>query len=295
MRIGIDLGGTKCDVVVLDAHDQVIFSERVKTEKATYEAVLSTIFSLLKIVNAAGFIDSKIGICFPGVILQRNGIVYNSNIESLNGRNFILDLECMLAVNIFYDNDANCFALSELKKGALMDCSTGLAITLGTGVGFGLVMDGKVHHGTYGAAGEWSHVPLPNYVRLMQDPRECYCGEVGCVEMYLSGIGWELTQKRCSEDGSAIGVGTKEGLSECIGRQSAETYARDLISVVTALALIIDPERIVIGGGVANIGILRTAIMKALPWNGKYKRNTPLLFSGYGMSGARGAALLLKS
>jgi fructokinase len=224
-RIGIDLGGTKTEVIALESGREV-FRKRVPTPRGDYQATLQVIKDL---VDDAG--EGTVGIGIPGTLSRVTGLVKNANSTWLIGKPLKQDLEHALRREVKIENDANCFALSEAVDGAGKGASVVFGVILGTGVGGGIVVDGKVLVGPNGIAGEWGHNPLPFPGNEDFPLRACYCGRTGCIETYLCGPALE-------RDGELAVY--------------AERLARSLATVINVL----DPDVVVLGGGVSNVNDL---------------------------------------
>ncbi len=224
-RIGVDLGGTKIEAIALEGSREV-FRKRIATPRGDYAATLVAIRSL---VDEAG--EGTLGIGIPGTLSRVTGLVKNANSTWLNGKPLKQDLERILGRQTRVENDANCFALSEAVDGAGKGAGVVFGVILGTGVGGGIAVHGKVLVGPNGIAGEWGHNPLPSPQREDLPLRGCYCGRAGCIETYLGGPALE-------RDG---GLALYE-----------ERLARSLATVVNLL----DPDVVVLGGGVSNVASL---------------------------------------
>jgi predicted NBD/HSP70 family sugar kinase len=263
MRIGVDLGGTKIEAIALDGGREV-FRRRIATPRGDYAATLLAIRSL---VDEAG--EGSVGIGIPGALSRVTGLVKNANSTWLIGRPLKQDLEQILGREIRVENDANCFALSEALDGAGRGASVVFGVILGTGVGGGIVVDGKLLVGANAIAGEWGHNPLPSPTQADFPLRNCYCGRAGCIETYLCGPALE-------RDGDLA-------LYE-------ERLARSLATVVN----ILDPDVVVLGGGVSNIDHLYEAVPRL--WRRHIFSDqvaTRLARNAHGdSSGVRGAARL---
>jgi fructokinase len=229
MKIGVDLGGTKIEAIALEGTREV-FRKRVATPRGDYDATLSSIRNL---VEEAG--PGTVGIGIPGTLSRVTGRVKNANSTWLIGKPLKDDLEKSLNRPVRIENDANCFALSEAIDGAGQGASVVFGVILGTGVGGGIVVDGKVLVGPNAIAGEWGHNPLPSPQPADLPLRQCYCGRLGCIETYLCGPALE-------RDGD-LGL-------------YAERLARSLATVIN----ILDPHVVVLGGGVSNVQSLYTEI-----------------------------------
>jgi fructokinase len=248
-RMGVDLGGTKIEAIALGPEGREIFRKRVLTPRGDYEATLAAVVTL---VREAG--PGTLGVGIPGALSRVTGRVKNANSTWLIGRPLKEDLERALGRAVRIDNDANCFALSEAIDGAGKGARAVFGVILGTGVGGGIVIDGKVLVGRNAIAGEWGHNPLP-----LPGPRDfplpaCYCGRAGCIETYLSGPALEREHAALTgQTRSAKEIASLDG--EALGRY-VERLARALAGVINVL----DPDVIVLGGGLSNIERLYTDV-----------------------------------
>ena len=250
MQIGIDLGGTKTEGVVLDTQGKILQRIRSETPQAQgYEAVLQNITNLVEALEAKQGEQCSIGIGTPGSISPQTGLMRNSNTVCLNGQPLKGDLEAALGREIRLANDANCFALSEAIDGAAKDQAVVFGIIIGTGTGGGVVVNQQVLYGAQGIAGEWGHNPLGD------EKRACYCGREDCVETYLSGAGllknYENLSNRKLENVQALltRVNQNEGDALKALAQYHQYFGRALAGVIN----ILDPDVIVLGGGLSNI------------------------------------------
>ncbi len=271
MRIGVDLGGTKIEAVVLSDSGQILARERVATPDGNapdgYEHMLQALAGLIADVEkSAGAKADRIGIGMPGSLSPKTGLVRNANSQWMNGRDFLADARRVLARPVRVANDANCFALSEATDGAGAGAHVVFGVIMGTGCGGGVVVDGKVIEGASGVGGEWGHNPLP-WMRPDEYPGErCWCGKLGCLEMWISGTGFEADYTRISgteRDGRDIAsrIPGKQGGSYLAFQNLADRLARALAMVIN----IIDPDVIVLGGGLSNIPELYPATEELLP------------------------------
>ena len=252
-RIGIDLGGTKIEIAALDDGGRIVERRRVPTPDGDYEGTLQAIAGLVTQTEAALGGQASVGIAAPGSISPASGLMRNSNSVCLNGRPFTRDLEARLGREIRIENDANCFALSEAVDGAGKGAGTVFGVILGTGVGGGIVINGRVLRGANAIGGEWGHNPLP-WPRAEELPgRRCYCGRLGCIETFLSGPGLSADHAAGGRvlAGEEIVSRALAGDAACIatlGRYE-ERLARGLAAVINLL----DPDVIVLGGGLSNV------------------------------------------
>ena len=271
-RIGIDLGGTKIELLALDETGAEVLRKRVPTPKAGYEATLHTIAALVREAEAALGASGSVGLGIPGSLSRATGLVKNANSTYLIGKPLKQDLENAIGREVRLANDANCVALSEAVDGAGAGAEVVFGVILGTGVGGGIVVRGEVLTGPNSIAGEWGHNPLPLPEGSDLPLRTCYCGRRGCIETYLSGPALE-------RDGGDVALGRYE-----------ERLARALAGVIN----ILDPDVIVLGGGVSKVDRLYRNVPTL--WQ-KYvfsdRVDTCLLPPKHGdASGVRGAAWL---
>jgi len=249
LHIGVDLGGTKIEALALDAAGREVFRKRVPAPQGDYAATLQAIAAL---VSEAG--DGTVGIGIPGALSQVTGLVKNANSTWLIGRPLKQDLEKALDRPVRLENDANCFALSEATDGAGKGAAVVFGVILGTGVGGGIVVNGKVLTGANAIAGEWGHnpLPLPRAEDLPLPP--CYCGRAGCIETYLSGPG--LARDHEARTGARLSP--EEIVS--LGDQSLERYVERLARALALVINVLDPEVIVLGGGMSKVAALYTEV-----------------------------------
>lgn len=264
MRLGIDLGGTKIEIIALDDDGTTLARERVSTPVGDYDGTIRAIGDLVRGVEGRLGRTGTIGIAMPGAFSARTGLVKNANSVVLNGKPLDRDIEAHLGRAVRMENDANCLALSEAVDGAAAGASVVFAVILGTGVGGGLVVDGKVVTGRNRIAGEWGHNPLP-----WPQPDElpgpaCYCGKTGCIETFLSGAGLArayaaLTQRTLAAHDIAAAA-TREADARATLATYQDRLARGLASVVN----IVDPDVIVLGGGLSNIDAIYEGLLERI-------------------------------
>jgi len=295
MRIGIDLGGTKIEGIVIDDQGIERHRLRVPTPRGEYLPILKAIAGLVGNLEAAQGQTGTLGIGIPGAISPATGLVKNANSVELIGHPLDRDLTELLGREVRVANDANCFALSEASDGAAAGASIVFGVIVGTGVGGGIVVDGHVLTGAHAIAGEWGHNPLP-WPRDDERPGQaCYCGRSGCNETFLSGPSLSRDHRQhTGQDLAASGIATD---ADAGAPQALATMARYEDRLARALAVVVnllDPDVIVLGGGVSNIQRLYREVPLLLP---KYvfsdKITTPIVKAKYGdSSGVRGAAWL---
>ena len=294
-RIGIDLGGTKIEAAALDAAGQARAGRRIATPKADYGGTIRAVADLVAALEAEIGARATVGVGIPGTIVAHTGLVKNANSTWLIGRPLQRDLETALGRPVRCANDANCFALSEAVDGAAAGCDVVFAVILGTGVGGGIVVGGRLLVGANAIAGEWGHNPLP-WPRPDELPGpRCYCGRMGCVETFLSGPGLAADHRRHGggdRDGPSIVAGAAAGDTACRATldRHAERLARGLASVINVL----DPDAIVLGGGLSALPHLYAQVpVLWRPYVFSDEVVTKLLPPTHGdASGVRGAAWL---
>ena len=294
MRCGIDVGGTKIETAVLSDSGEFLSRERTNTPK-NYTALLNSIDKSLRQASINTGFDGPIGICMPGSVSKETGLIQGANTTYLNGQNFQKDLQATLNRSVRLSNDANCFALSEAIEGAGKGASVVFGVIIGTGCGGGIVVNRHIIPGVNGIAGEWGHTPLPWPVENEFENHDCWCGKTGCLETYISGTALVKDYKRMTgleKDGKQIVLDCKNGdiFAEAVLQALEDRIARGLAMIIN----IIDPDIIILGGGLSNIERLYENIPRK--WAGyvfSNKINTRLLKPKYGdSSGVRGAALL---
>ena len=265
MRIGIDLGGTKIEAIALSPAGEEITRLRVTTPR-DYTASLDAIVALVGELERAAGGAGTVGVGIPGTVVPRTGLVKNANSTWLNGRPLERDLEGRLGRPVRVMNDANCFALSEATDGAAAGAQVVFGVILGTGVGGGIVVDGRCLSGTNLIAGEWGHNPLPWLTPDEQPGPPCYCGKRGCVEAWLSGPGFERDHAQLA--GVTLSGQEIVGAAARGDAAAAATLARyhDRLSrALASLINVLDPDVVVLGGGMSNIAGLPEAASALLP------------------------------
>ena len=266
MRIGIDLGGTKIEGIVLDAGGKVRARRRIPSPRGDYDDTLSAICGMVDHLETECGATCSIGIGMPGAISPASGLVKNANSTWLNGRPFGPDLEDRLGREVRLANDADCFALSEAKDGAGAGCRTVFGVIIGTGTGGGIVHDGRLLSGPNAIAGEWGHNPLPWPHEDERPGPPCYCGKQGCIETWTSGPGLAAAFER--ETGRAATAEEIAGAAQAGDPDAADAirrYADRLARALASVVNILDPDMVVLGGGMSNIGKLYTLLPELLP------------------------------
>jgi fructokinase len=294
-RLGVDLGGTKIEIIALDADGGGLLRRRIPTPKDGYEATLAAVCRLVEESERELGGRGTVGIGTPGSLSRATGLLRGSNSVCLNGRPIRRDLEALLRREVRITNDANCFALSEATDGAGQGAAVVHGVIVGTGVGSGVVVHGRVLDGANGIAGEWGHNPLP-WPRADERPgHACYCGRRGCIETWLSGPGIERDHLEATgerRDAKDIAAGAAAGDRKCDATLARyeERFARAIAHVINVL----DPDVIVLGGGMSNVDRMYANVSKLWgPWVFSDRVDTKLVRNVHGdSSGVRGAAWL---
>jgi predicted NBD/HSP70 family sugar kinase len=259
-RIGVDLGGTKVEAVLMGYDGAVEARERIATPRFDYDATIDAVAHLVEKLDRAAERVCTVGAGTPGAVEPSTGLMKNCNSTWLNGRPLLGDLIRRLGDRVRIANDADCFALSESVDGAAAGARIAFGVILGTGVGGGIVVDGRLLQGRNGIAGEWGHTPLP-YLRTDIDDlesrledRRCYCGRINCVETFLSGPGFAATH-------AALWGESREpreiaAAADANSARTLELYCRQLARSLAQIINVIDPDIIVLGGGVSEVDAL---------------------------------------
>ncbi|MCF4173900.1 ROK family protein [Vibrio sp. McD22-P3] len=296
MLIGLDIGGTKIEGVLVCSRTMAIKQrKRVTTPRTNYREFLASVKSLIDDLMAQSSIES-IGVGCCGSINRTTGTMQGANILYLNGQDFLADLKSVYSLPIALTNDANCLAISEFKNGAAKEAANScLAVILGTGCGGGVVINGDIVDGLHGLGGEIGHNPLPGYDASVDGPTvDCYCESQNCVESFLSGTGlerlWELSHSKISAE--KIFDLYKTGDQDAI--RHIDEYTDRLARVLGSVVNIIDPEIIVLGGGVSNQSNIYPMVQDKLSrYTFNKKVSTPVVKALHGdSSGVLGAAIL---
>lgn len=308
LRFGIDLGGTKIEIMGLiitpENHSEVVYQKRIDTPKGDYQATVNAIVEL--VLEAESYLKSKpefkqkielpglVGVGIPGAISSKTGKVKNANSIWLIGEDLQGDLQKALTRPVKLANDANCFALSEAVDGAAFGAGIVFGVIIGTGCGGGIVVNGQILNGVNAIAGEWGHNPLP-WQTQQDDALPCYCGLTGCNETFLSGSGLEKHYQQrtgCVKTAKQIVALSEQG--DLVAEQLMQDYVTWLAKGLASVINLLDPEVIVLGGGMSNIERLYTDVPQIWQsWVFSDAVETKLLAPKYGdSSGVRGAAWL---
>jgi len=294
-RIGVDLGGTKIEASAIDRGGGMAVRHRVPTPAGDYAGTIAAVVALVRRIEDQLGPLLPVGVGIPGTLAAATGLVKNANSTWLIDRPLGLDLAAALGREVRLANDANCFALSEASDGAAAGCRNVFGVILGTGVGGGVVVDGRIVVGANAIAGEWGHNPLP-WPRPDELPGpDCYCGRKGCIETFLSGPGLAADHRRHGGqdlDGRRIVARAAAGDHQC--ETTMQRYAGRLARALASVINILDPDAIVLGGGLSGIAGLYREVPRR--W-GEFVFSdavvTRLLPPRHGdSSGVRGAAWL---
>ena len=294
-RIGIDLGGTKIEGIVLDADGGMPFRERVTTPAGNYPATLRAMADLISKLERQCGQTCNVGVGTPGALSPRDGRIRNANSTCLNGKPLDRDLSDLLGRPVRLANDANCFTLSEARDGAAKGAASVFGVIIGTGTGGGIVINGQLLDGPNAIAGEWGHNPLP-WPREGEWPGPpCYCGKTGCVETFLSGPGLARDFRAATgEEAGAPEIVSRAGRGEAAAGASLERYEDRMARALTVVLNIVDPDVVVLGGGMSQIARLYDTVPRIWQeWAFSDRVDTPLRPPVHGdSSGVRGAAWL---
>jgi fructokinase len=302
VRIGIDLGGTKIEATALadtaPSAGATLLRHRVLTPVGDYAGILNAVAELVAFTERETGQTGTVGIATPGAISPTTGLLKNSNSTVLNGKPLDRDLEARLGRPIRIENDANCLALSEAVDGAAADARVVFGVILGTGVGGGIVVDRQVHVGRNKVAGEWGHNPLP-WARPDELPGAvCYCGKRGCIETFLSGAGVTRDYRaRGGNERTAVAVAEAAAAGDPLAKECLDLYQDRLARGLASIINVLDPDAIVLGGGLSNLTFLYPtlpALLKTYTFSAD--AGTPIVRAMHGdSSGVRGAAWLWQS
>lgn len=295
MRIGIDVGGTKIEAILLTQSGQEVARRRINSPRNNYSATLDSIKSLVGDLEKEWRVTATVGIGIPGTVSRETGLVKNANSTWLIGHPFPQDVEHVLNRPVRVANDADCFTMSEATDGAGKTARLVFGVILGTGVGGGVCWEGRLLEGSNGIVGEWGHNPLPWPEEDERPGPSCYCGLKGCVETFLSGPGLQRDYlSRTGEDKTAqeIYQGVKENHRPSVS--TFERYEHRLARGLASVVNVLDPDVIVLGGGLSNCERLYHTIPSLWhKWIFSDRVNTQLVRAQHGdSSGVRGAAWL---
>ena len=297
--MGIDLGGTKIEIALVDAMHGVVYKDRVPTPQHSYNAILDAISALVDKTVSQQKIErpASIGIGIPGCLDPATQLVRGSNTVVMNGKPLQVDLRQRLGLQIHLQNDANCLAVSEAVDGAAKGCSVVFAVIIGTGCGGGIAIDGKAWTGKNAIAGEWGHNPLPWPSADEIQVAPCWCGQVGCQETWISGTAFALDhESRTGERIKAEQIIAKMRAGDLAAQESFGRYVNRLARALASVMNVLDPDAIVLGGGMSNVDEIYQALpSEIIRYTFTKPIATPVLKAMHGdSSGVRGAAWLSK-
>jgi len=298
VRIGIDLGGTKTEVIALSDHGEELFRYRVPTPRDDYDKTVENIIGLVKRAEQETGQQCSVGMGIPGTLSPFTRRVKNANSTWLNGQPLDKDLQQRLGREVRIANDANCLAVSEAVDGAAAGKQTVFAVIIGTGCGAGVALNGQAHSGGNGNAGEWGHNPLPwmdeDELRYREEV-PCYCGKQGCIETFISGTGFATDYQRLSGiDLKGAEIIKRLEQQDPVAELAMSRYEMRLAKSLAHVVNILDPDMIVLGGGMSNVERLYQTVpqlVKNWVFGGEFA--TPIRRAVHGdSSGVRGAAWL---
>jgi len=296
MRVGIDLGGTKIEGIALEDSGNIAIRQRVNTPAHDYQEIINAIVGLVNNIEQEYGNQGSVGIGIPGSLSAQTGLVRNANTVSLIGQNLQTDIETSLKRPIRVANDADCFALSEASDGAGADSNSVFGVIIGTGCGSGIVINKKLVEGANRIAGEWGHNPLPWPKDNERPGTACYCGQNGCLETWLSGTGFANHYHQAGgEKLTAKDIMQRHAQGEKLAIDQLENYVDRMARSLAVIINILDPEAIVLGGGMSHVNELYSQVPEV--WDqyifSPETASTKLLKPVHGDSGGvRGAAWL---
>ena len=295
MRIGVDLGGTKIEIIALDDNGATVLRRRVPTPAGDYSATVRAVVELVRSAQSQFGSLATVGAATPGALSPQTGLLRNSNSVVLNGKPLDRDLGGALGQPVRLENDANCLAISEATDGAGAGYRVVFGVILGTGVGGGIVIEGRILTGLNRIGGEWGHNPLPWATENERPGHRCYCGKYGCIETFLSGAGlmreyFSLSQKEFP----AEQIAAAEEAGEPFAVRSLAMYKHRLARSLGALVNVVDPDVIVLGGGISNISSIYDGLPELIGQHAFSDgvRTTVVRAAHGDSSGVRGAAWL---
>jgi len=285
-KLGVDLGGTKIESILLDETQNVIQRKRIPTPQNDYQKILDSILSLVRELSE-NISDFSLGICTPGAISKQTGLIKNSNTQCLIGKSLKEDLENKLGKKISMENDANCFTMAEATMGAAKNFELVFGVIIGTGVGGGIVINKKLYPGRTNIGGEWGHHTLH------RDGNPCYCGKTGCVETYISGLSLENQWNKLTGESKKL-LEILKDIDNDNGKKWKDEFLENFGFGLANVVDILDPDAIVLGGGLSNIDFLYTEGKESI-YNKVFSDSvdTPILKNKLGDSaGVFGACML---
>ena len=296
VRIGVDLGGTKIEAIAIDAAGLELARLRVASPSRDYPATVEAVRALVVDLEAQIGRSGTVGVGMPGAVSPATGLIKNANSTQLNGTAFGADLSQALDRDVRLENDANCFALSEATDGAAAGAALVFGVILGTGVGGGIVHHGRLWVGANAIGGEWGHNELPSRIEAGLADLTCYCGRRRCIEAYLSGPGLAADHARHGAAAllDAHGVAESASAGDAMAMATMERYCNRLAGALASVINVLDPDVVVLGGGLSNIDALAERVSAKLPAHVFSDRCTTSIRKNLhgDSSGVRGAAWL---
>lgn len=296
--IGLDIGGTKIAGAVFGQDGNPLAQQTVPTPN-DYAAFLKACSELIQGFDKTCSAKPAIGIGIAGAIDREKGTVFAPNIPCLENHAFAADCEKSFGRKVVLGNDADCAALAEAREGAGQGHRAVFGLIIGTGVGGGLILDGKIMQGPHGIAGEIGHLPLPFREESDGPLFACGCGQKGCIDKSISGpalarLYKHMTGREIEDPRHVVTSLTKtDADTRRVLDQYYVTVAKAMITVIHAY----DPDIIVVSGGMNGLPGLYDNVPKlwgrfALSKNLRTKFVQARLGS---IGGTRGAALLVSS
>jgi len=295
LRLGIDLGGTKIEIIALDPQGRELLRRRIATPHGDYRGTLAALAGLVRAADRELGRPGTVGIATPGSISRATGLLRGCNSVCLNGQPFKRDLEAELGREVRVTNDANCFALSEATDGAGAGHRVVFGVILGTGCGGGLVVDGVLHTGPNAIAGEWEHNSLPWPEAGEWPGPACQCGRTGCIETFVSGTGLTRDFREATGEASAPPeIVRRAAAGDAAAEAAMARYEARLAKALASVVNLLDPDALVLGGGLSRVERLYASVPRLWQrWATTDRLDTPLLPPRHGdSSGVRGAAWL---
>lgn len=294
IRVGVDWGGTKLEVVALSPEGQTLLRKRIPTPRDDYHACITAVHRLVLNAEAEVGEPCSVGIGIPGTISPATGLVKNANSTWLNGKPLLQDMQSALNRDVRIQNDANCFAVSESVDGAGEGACVVVGVILGTGCGAGIAIDGKALVGRGGIAGEFGHTPLAPMNEKELPGNACWCGKRGCLETYVSGTGFQRTYETMTGEPSHLNAQDILDINDTNSQASYEVYCSQLARGLAQVINMLDPDVIVLGGGMSNVKSLYKDLPLLMPlYVFTDHFDTPIMPAKHGdSSGVRGAAWL---
>ena len=295
IRIGVDLGGTKIEVAVLDSDDRFVLRRRLTTPRNDYGAICDVIAALINDAERTLGTRGTVGVAIPGAASPATGLVKNANTVCLIGQPLAADLVTRLARPVRLENDANCFVVSEAADGAAAGAQSVFGVIIGTGCGGGLYLHGAPIRGANAIAGEWGHNPAP-WPRAGRNARPCYCGREDCIETYLSGPGLVVTYNELgpTRRSKVEEIAVAAAAGEAQARRALALHVEQLAFALGTIINVFDPQVVVLGGGLSNLPDIAGQVASLLPayvFGPQFASSVVIARHG-DSSGVRGAAWL---